>query len=914
MKKWLRIAGVLLFAVCLTGCPILNLVNPSKPDLPDGSGDQVLPPLFSVATGTYQTGFELTISCETPGAVIYYSTDGLAELWSGPSYTPITDNMDTYTGPLQIDEHTTIWACSVKPGMEVSAWRRVDYAIIPDDTANLIGNGDFSLGQTLWMGIAQSPRGAQGSFSYDENMMFLNQIAPGDEPWGIILFYRPPVLVEEGRIYSFTFDAMASQNRRIQMSIGENGRDLNENGEIYDKYLMGNYDLTPDWQTFSSEFAMLNPDDDDADFCFFLGQHSGDVWIKNIQFHVREPLDFDPASIPDEQFRLAIAANVGVDVADLTELHLRGLTRFEPLEHPITDLTGIGQLSNLRDLRLWGTELTSLEPLLALGSTLQQLHCQGDISDVAMLSILTAANFPNLTNLFLGDAEKMQTTAEELIDLFGGLPVMHAIGMDSCAVDDSDFTVLFDEVINHTQLRVLHLGWNNLTNTSLEQIATLTQLLHLKLRNNPVSDITFIASLDQLINLDLASTAITDLGPLRGLYDAGAFRTSFDGRNIDIRHNNLDLRPGTANREVVDYLVDKGVFVRWQDGNIHELLPWKIAVVTMPADMGEEEYYMARRMLAEFGAERLVHELIPSNFLADPEGLAAVFDDLAADTAVKAMIVVQAVEGTAQAIAAVRASRPDMLIVLGSTAEALDELAASADFILNTDLVERGAQIAVQAHQMGATTLVHYSFDRHMGYELIVGCRDSMAAAAADLGMTFIEIHDCPDPLIDGTQATRDFISDDVPLQLAEHGMDTAFFGTNCAMMVPLIQSVITQGGIFPVQCCPSPFHALPAALGISVPEERKADAAWLLDQIAQAVADQGAGDRIATWPVAANMLFIAAGAYYAEAFITDPDFGRADFDELLALMKDQVGDIVSLRVHPEYANVLFFLADHIVF
>jgi hypothetical protein len=592
MKKWLRIAGLLVFVVFLTGCPILNLIIPSEKKIPDGSGGQVLAPQFSVATGTYQSGFELTISCETPGAVIYYSTDVLAELWSGPAYTPILENMEIYSGPLQISGHTTVWACSVKPGMEVSAWRRVDYAIIPDDSANLIGNGDFSLGRTLWWGGVGSGLDAEATISYLNGEFAMQQIQPGSEWWAIGMSYQPGLLVEEGRIYSLSFEAKASQNRHIKMRIGERGRDLNGNGEIYDNYLMGNYELTTDWITFSSEFGMLNPDDDNAAFNFQLGLQHGDVWIRDIQFHVRDPLPFDPDSIPDEQFRLAIAANVDVEVAELTELHLRGLTRFDPLGHPITDLTGIGQLSNLRDLMLWGTALESLNPIIDLGATLEWLHCQNAINGVAMqsmLSILTADNFPNLTGLNLSNAEKMQTDTSTLINLFAGLPVLHAIGLDFCAVDDTDFEILFDEVIDPTKLDLLHLGRNNLTNASLDLIATLTQLKYLDLQNNPVSDITLLASLDRLISLELAYSDITDLEPLRELYDAGAFRTSHNDRNIDIRYNNLDLRPGTDNREVVDYLLDKGVFLRWQEGNFVE---GDEPVFTVPTEGLVAEYTM----------------------------------------------------------------------------------------------------------------------------------------------------------------------------------------------------------------------------------------------------------------------------------------------------------------------------------
>ena len=59
----------------------------------------------------------------------------------------------------------------------------------------------------------------------------------------------------------------------------------------------------------------------------------------------------------------------------------------------------------------------------------------------------------------------------------------------------------------------------------------------------------------------------------------------------------------------------------------------------------------------------------------------------------------------------------------------------------------------------------------------------------------------------------QQFILEDVPRQVAEHGPDIALFSTNCAMQEPLIRQALEQGAIYPEQCCPSPYHAYPGAL-----------------------------------------------------------------------------------------------------
>ncbi len=83
-----------------------------------------------------------------------------------------------------------------------------------------------------------------------------------------------------------------------------------------------------------------------------------------------------------------------------------------------------------------------------------------------------------------------------------------------------------------------------------------------------------------------------------------------------------------------------------------------------------------------------------------------------------------------------------------------------------------------------------------------------------------------------GVPGTQQFITEDVPRKIAEYGTETALFATNCSMMEPLIRQTINNGGIFPVQCCPSPYHAMPAALGISVPADKQGDLSYIISEI----------------------------------------------------------------------------------
>ncbi|MGI6036845.1 MAG: DUF3798 domain-containing protein [Limnochordia bacterium] len=341
---------------------------------------------------------------------------------------------------------------------------------------------------------------------------------------------------------------------------------------------------------------------------------------------------------------------------------------------------------------------------------------------------------------------------------------------------------------------------------------------------------------------------------------------------------------------------------------------WKVGILTGTVTQNEEEFRMAEQMQAEFGEDRITIATYPDRFMQEQETTISNMLEMASDPRTKAIVMVQAVPGAAAAVDKVREIRPDILIIFGSPQEDPFVVSSKADIVLNTDDVGRGAQIAEHAHSMGAKTIVHYSFPRHMSIEMLAERRANMKARAEELGMVFID-EDAPDPTSDaGVAGTQMFISEDVPRKIEQYGSETAVFGTNCAMMEPLIAKTIESGGIFPVQCCPSPYHALPAALGIEVPADKKGDLDWILGQINDKVVERGAAGRVATWPIPVNMMFMQAGTYYAVEWIEGKINSRNDKDALTRIMEDIAGRQVALTEYEGTDNYYLYLSDHIIF
>ena len=291
--------------------------------------------------------------------------------------------------------------------------------------------------------------------------------------------------------------------------------------------------------------------------------------------------------------------------------------------------------------------------------------------------------------------------------------------------------------------------------------------------------------------------------------------------------------------------------------------PGKIAIVTNTVSQNEEEFRSAENFVAKYGANKIVHVTWPDNFMAEQEQMVTTVARLAADMDIKALVINQAVPGTNAAVDRLLQSRDDIFIVFCQPQENPPDIARRANLVLNTDDFARGPAIARQAQAQGAQTFIHYSFPRHLGVVTIAARRDEIRDYCQRMGIQYIDVT-APDPTGDGgITATQQFILEDVPRQIRQYGANTTFFGTNCAMQVPMLTRIVEGKAIYTEPCCPSPTHAFPQAFGIDA-AGRGADIPFMIEEITKAVAAQGMHGRLSTWPAPASMVWTGAGVEYA--------------------------------------------------
>ena len=318
-----------------------------------------------------------------------------------------------------------------------------------------------------------------------------------------------------------------------------------------------------------------------------------------------------------------------------------------------------------------------------------------------------------------------------------------------------------------------------------------------------------------------------------------------------------------------------------------------IAIVTNTLSQNEEEYRSAELMVNRYGEDKIMHVLWPDNFMTEQEQMISTIAKIGSNPDVKGLIINQAVPGTNAAVDKLLETRDDIFISYCTPQENPPDVAQRADLILNPDELKMGDAIPVQAQKMGAKTLVHYSFPRHMSIVMLAARRQLMIDKCKEIGLEFYDAQ-APDPTSDvGVPGAQQFILEDVPKLVDRFGKDTAFFSTNCAMQTPLIKATVDEGAIYPQPCCPSPYHGYPSALGIESTGYTVDAMANVISETAKALKEKGVLGRFSTWPVPVAMMNTVASTEYIIEWINGNVGDELDVD----VLEDKMSEYAELTV-----------------
>ena len=119
--------------------------------------EAVATPTFNPASGTVEEGTEVTISCATEGASIYYTLD---------NSTPSAEST-LYTAPIVITDATSIRAIAIKEGMANSAVANASYVVEKPFVINGDAKFNFEKPETLNPAQASPEQGSTAGINID---------------------------------------------------------------------------------------------------------------------------------------------------------------------------------------------------------------------------------------------------------------------------------------------------------------------------------------------------------------------------------------------------------------------------------------------------------------------------------------------------------------------------------------------------------------------------------------------------------------------------------------------------------------------------------------------------------------------------------------------------------------------------
>ena len=301
-----------------------------------------------------------------------------------------------------------------------------------------------------------------------------------------------------------------------------------------------------------------------------------------------------------------------------------------------------------------------------------------------------------------------------------------------------------------------------------------------------------------------------------------------------------------------------------------------IAIVTGSVSQSEDDRRGAEAFQAMYGEDMVQLAIYPDNFMDETETTIQTIVNFTDDPLMKAIIVNQAIPGTAEAFRQVKERRPDILCIAGEAHEDLPVIGDAADLVCNNDFVARGYLMIRTAHELGCDTFVHISFPRHMSYETMSRRVAVMQAACKEFGMNFV-LETAPDPTSDvGVSGAQQYILEHAPEWIEKYGQNSAYFCTNDAHTEPLLKQLLAYGGYFIEADLPSPLMGYPGALGIDL-TDAAGDFEKILAAVEKAVCEQGGAGRFGTWAYSYGYTVSAGLAQHAYNVIT----GESELDDI---------------------------------
>ncbi|MBO4863456.1 MAG: carbohydrate binding domain-containing protein [Eubacterium sp.] len=215
-------------------------------------------------------------------------SDGLTAVLSGTEYYPeLKETKESFVYEVKYDEDKTREESNIEFRFTKPGTYYLDNVMVCDSA--ILKNGSFNAGLAGFDPYIYNTDYASyviDNMNGNDNTFAMNIKTIGSEEWHIQLI-QDNIKLQQGKKYRISFKAKATIERPFKYAVQRNG---NLPGKDWTNYSTnpGNDTLTTEWQTYTNEFEMTNPSDNETRFSVTLGKFEGmtdqmhDVYIDDI--------------------------------------------------------------------------------------------------------------------------------------------------------------------------------------------------------------------------------------------------------------------------------------------------------------------------------------------------------------------------------------------------------------------------------------------------------------------------------------------------------------------------------------------------------------------------------------------------------------------------------------------------------
>lgn len=328
------------------------------------------------------------------------------------------------------------------------------------------------------------------------------------------------------------------------------------------------------------------------------------------------------------------------------------------------------------------------------------------------------------------------------------------------------------------------------------------------------------------------------------------------------------------------------------------------SVIGIIAPKDSEEYDEALRIQEKYGAEKVVVETFDSGRTNTTSFIYEAADRILTNPNVKSIIFAKGVEGTVDAVKAIKAAKPYVECIDVNPSEVEYYVSLTADLAVSLGDNETCASMVSQAKKAGMKTVVYLIPDKYVKNKSIMSTGESLKAACDEKKIEYVEhIYQTRINTIEYLQSVA---KGAVVSCVEKYGKDTAFYSPSCIISDTVIKTAAENGAGYIYNICNCPEHHYKTAFGVEAGDSYS----QMLDNVREA-AGKDVCKRLCVMessPVSV-MLKIAMGyavAYCNGSIDADASFNEDVFSSAIktALSGEDVDDI-EFSVSEEYANIV---------